>query len=643
MLPLTPTLSPYVQKRYGERGNHRLMSLSFLFVQFLNGLASSASLFIIASGLTIVFGVTRIVNFAHGSLYMLGAYFAVTILPRLLAISATLPMFVVGVICAAVLTGLIGVLIEALLLRRIYRAPELLQLLATFAVVLIIQDLVIKVWGPLEILGPRAPGLTGAIEILGQKFPTYELFLIVMGPLVLLGLHLLLTKTRFGILIRAATQDREMVAALGVNQARLFTATLFLGATLAGLGGALQTPKASATSQMDISILTEAFAVTVIGGMGSVPGAAIAALIIGQLQAFGILAFPKITIVLVFLFMAAVLIVRPTGLLGQPETGNTRVVLPEGLLQLRPLSKEGRYAVIGFAIPLVLAPLVVDSYTLKLMIESAVFSVGAAALAFLISNAGLVSFGHAATFGLGAYAAGLAVKKLGLGMALALVAAPVVAGLAALLFAAFLVRLSGIYLAMLTLAFAQIVYAAAFQWDTLTGGDNGLVGIWPSAWASSRIVYYYLALSLCVATLMALYRITHAPLGYALRASRDSQLRAEAIGISVAATRLAAFAIAGAASGLAGGLYAFSKGSIDPTLLAIPMSVDFLVMILMGGIEHIAGAIVGAIGFHSLKDYVMPLTDMWRMLLGALIIAIILVCPQGLAGTASNLYRKRAS
>jgi branched-chain amino acid transport system permease protein len=619
------------------------MSFSFLLVQMLNGLASAASLFIIASGLTIVFGVTRIVNFAHGSLYMLGAYFAVTIVPRLLAVSETLPMFVLGILLAAILAGVAGVLIEVMLLRRIYRAPELLQLLATFAVVLIVQDLVIKVWGPLDILGPRAPGLTGAVEILGQKFPVYEVFLIAMGPLVMLWLQWLMTKTRFGILIRAATQDREMVAALGVNQSVLFTATLFLGAALAGLGGALQIPKASATPQMDIAILTDAFAVTVIGGMGSVPGAAIAALIIGQLQAFGILAFPKITIVLVFLFMAAVLVVRPSGLLGKPESGNTRVLLPEGFLQLRPLTPSARNVLAGVVLALLLAPLAADSYALKLMIETAIFALGASALAFLISNAGLVSFGHAATFGLGAYAAGLTVKKLGFSMVPALIAAPVVAGAVALVCALFLVRLSGIYLAMLTLAFAQIVYAIAFQWDGLTGGDNGVVGIWPSAWASSRTVYYYLVLGLTAASMALLYRVTHAPLGYALRAARDSPLRAEAIGIDVARLRLAAFGIAGAASGLAGGLYAFSKGSIDPTLLGIPTSVDFLVIILVGGIQNMFGAVVGAAGFHNLKDWVMPLTDMWRMLLGVLIIAIILVFPQGLAGAASRIKGGRRS
>src|SRR5918998_1864866 len=303
------------------------MDLSFLAIQALNGLASASALFITACGLTIVFGVTRIVNFAHGSLYMLGAYIAATLVPRLLEASFGPATFFGGILAAAVIVGLIGVLIEILLLRRIYRAPELFQLLATFGVVLVVQDLVVQVFGPEDILGPRAPGLRAPVDILGRRFPAYELVLIAAGPVVLGLVLLLLRRTRFGVLVRAATQDREMVAALGINQALLFTGTLFLGAFLAGLGGALQIPRVAANTGMDLSIIAEAFVVTVVGGMGSVPGAFLAALIIGQLQAFGILIFPKITLVVVFLLMAVVLAVRPYGLFGRPEiVGGTHAV-----------------------------------------------------------------------------------------------------------------------------------------------------------------------------------------------------------------------------------------------------------------------------------------------------------------------------
>jgi branched-chain amino acid transport system permease protein len=563
---------------------------------------------------------------------MLGAYFAVTIVPRLLDLSNTFPMFCLAVLLAALGVGVLGVVMEVVLLRRIYGVPELFQLLATFGVVLVVQDLVIKFWGPLDILGPRAPGLRHAVFIFGHRFPAYELFMIAMGPLVLGLLWLLMHKTRFGVLVRAATQDREMVAALGVNQALLFTGTLFLGAFLAGLGGALQTPKLAANAHMDISVIAEAFVVTVVGGMGSVPGAFLAAVLIGLLQAFGILVFPKITLVLVFLLMALVLVVRPWGLLGKPDAGHGRVVLPEGILSLQRFGQTEKI-VTGVAALLLLAlPWIGDAYLTKVAIEVLTFALAAFSLNFLIGNGGLVSFGHAAYFGLGAYGAGLLATRLGVAMEPALIAAPLLAGLGAALFGFFIVRLSGIYLAMLTLAFAQITYAVAFQWVEVTGGDNGVVGVWPSRWAASREVYYYLVLLVSAAAIYLLRRTIYAPFGYTLRAARDSGVRADAIGVDVRTHRWLAFTIAGAAAGLAGGLFAFSKGSIDPTLISIPMSVDFLVMVLVGGIQTVMGPLVGAAAFHSIKDFVMPLTFYWRLLLGLSIIVIVLVFPRGIVG-----------
>ena len=615
------------------------MDLSFAVGQMLTGLASASSLVIIASGLTLVFGVTRIVNFAHGSLYMLGAYFAVTLVPRLLDLSYGPHSFWAGVLLSALAVGLLGILMEVVLLRRIYRAPELFQLLATFGVVLVVQDIVIAVFGPQDILGPRAPGLRGSVDILGRRFPSYELVLIAAGPVVLGALLLLLHKTRFGVLVRAATQDREMVGALGVNQALLFTGTLFLGAFLAGLGGALQIPKSPAVSHMDVDIIAESFVVTVVGGMGSIVGAFLAALIIGQLHAFGILIFPKVTLVLVFLLMALVLVVRPYGLLGRPE------VLQGGTVALRALRPWGRWEHIAAAAVLAglaLLPLVADAYVIKVATEVLIFALFAFSLNLLVSTGGLVSFGHAAYFGLGAYGAALSFSALGLRMEAALALAPLVAALGAAVVGIFVVRLSGIYLAMLTLAAAQIVYAVAFQWVEVTGGDNGLLGIWPAPWASGRTIYYWLTLAVTGLAVAGLRHVIYAPFGYGLRASRDSVLRAEAIGIDVRRQRWLAFVLAGAAAGVAGGLYVFSKGSIDPSALGIPTSVDALTMLLLGGLDTVMGPLAGAAVLQVLKDQVMPVTQYWRLALGLSIIAMVLIFPAGLVGAVERLRERPA-
>jgi branched-chain amino acid transport system permease protein len=458
---------------------------------------------------------------------------------------------------------------------------------------------------------------------------------------VLGALLLIMHKTRFGVLIRAATQDREMVGALGVNQAMLFTGTLFLGAFLAGLGGALQVPRIPANTAMDLSIITEAFVVTVIGGMGSVPGAFVAALIIGLLQAFGILIFPKITLVLVFLLMAAVLVIKPWGLMGKPDVAAGRAVLPEGILNLRRMDGAEKIVWAVIVAIVLIIPLVGDTYKVKVGIEIMVFALAAFSLNLLIGNGGIVSFGHAAYFGVGAYAAGLLVTgPMKAPMELALIIAPLAGGLAAALFGYFVVRLSGIYLAMLTLAFAQITYAICFQWVEVTGGDNGVVGVWPSRWAAAREVYFYVVAVTAILAILALRHVIYAPFGYTLRAARDSANRADAIGIDVRTHRWLAFIVAGAAAGLAGGLYSFSKGSIDPTMISIAMSIDFLMMILTGGIQTVMGALVGAAAFHSVKDFFMPLTDFWRFFLGTSIIAMVLVFPRGIVG-AIEAFRER--
>jgi branched-chain amino acid transport system permease protein len=616
--------------------------LDFLLVQILNGLASASSLFLVACGLSIIFGVSRIVNFAHGSFYMLGAYLAWTLARGLDLVSWGPFGFWASVVVAALAVGMIGILVEVLLLRRIYKAPELFQLLATFGLVLIVQDAALFIWGPTDLSGPRAPGLRGAVEILGQRFPQYELLLIVIGPAVLGLLWLLFHRTRWGTLVRAATQDREMVAALGVDQKKLFTAVFFLGAVLAGFAGALQLPREAVNLHMDLSIIADVFVVTVVGGMGSVAGAYLAALLIAELQALMLLVPPfsllgvdiaiaKMTLIPSFIVMAVVLVARPYGLLGKPQS-LARVPAGAGEPVIRPAPQALKaLGLLALAI-LLLVPFVVGDYALIVLTEIAVFVLFAASLHFMMGPGGMTSFGHAAYFGIGAYAAALAVKHMAAPTELGLTLAPLAAGLAGALVGWFVVRLSGVYLAMLTLAIAQIVWSIAFQWVELTGGDNGILGVWPSPWVASKTAYYYLTLALCVAGTLALRRIIYAPFGYALRAGRDSPLRAEAIGINLMRVQWAAFALAAGFAGLAGGLFAFFKGSVFPTYISIPRSVDALLMVLLGGVQTVSGPIVGAAVFAGLQEQLTRLTDLWRLVMGVAIIALVLAFPQGIAG-----------
>ena len=603
--------------------------MDFLVIQFLNGLASASALFLVACGLSIIFGVMRIVNFAHGSFYMLGAYIAYTLAGPLMdwmpgGFWLALPL-------AALAVAMIGALVEITLLRRIYRSPELFQLLATFGIVLIVQDLVLILWGPQDRLGPRAPGLEGAVNILGSPFPAYDLLLIGLGPLVLLGLTLLFRRTRWGVRVRAATQDREMVEALGIRQDRLFTAVFILGAFLAGLGGAVQLPRAAVHHAMDLEIIVETFVVVVVGGLGSVAGAYLAAVLLGVLNAFGIVVFPQISLVLAFLVMAVVLVVRPLGLLGRPEAASRSTT---GLWDtpIRPMARGRRDIVFVLALVLAVLPVFAGSYLLTVFSEVMIFALFACSLHFLMGVGGMGSFGHAAYFGLGAYGAALAMTRLGLPMEAAAFAGPVLAAAGALVFGWFCVRLTGVYLAMLTLAFAQITWAIAFQWDSVTGGDNGILGVWPSAWATSAAAFYYLTLLVAGGGILLLRQFVFAPFGMGLRACRDSPLRADAIGIDRAAHQRLAFVVAGAFAGIAGSLYAFLKGSVFPDVLAIPLSVDGLVMVLLGGLQTLTGPVVGAAVYKVMRVFLASWTDYWRLIIGIVIIALVVAFPRGIVG-----------
>ena len=601
----------------------------------LTGLADAAGLFFVAAGLTVIFGVTRVVNFAHGSLTMLGAYCGWSLISRL---PPTPLGFALGALATMAILAVIGAGLEIGLLRRIYRAPELFQLLATFGVVLMAQDIVQWLWGVEDLSLRRPPWLRAFVTIGGARFPRFDLIVIALFPLVFFALWLVFARTRWGRLVRAATEDREMVAALGVDQRFLFTSVFALGAALAGLGGVLMLPDASANLGMDLTTVTDAFVVVVVGGLGSLPGAAAASLLIGLLQAFGIMLVPRATLALVFVVMAAVLVLRPNGLLGRPpgrtaSGGEARAVV-------RPAPRVLGFIGLGTLALAAVAPFLLGPYPLAIGTEMLIAMLFAASLHFMMGPGGMASFGHAAWFGIGAYASAFAVHLLAAPMPLGLVLAPLAAGVMAALFGAFVVRLSGVYLAMLTLAFAQIVWAIAFQWVDLTGGDNGILGVWPAPLVAGPRGFYWLALVLAIAGTLGLRVILAAPFGYALRGVRDQRLRAEAIGLPATRLQLAAFTLSGAAAGLAGGLYAYAKGSVFPTYISLGHSVDALLMVLLGGVATMSGPILGALAYTGLYDVLLSAISLWRLVLGAAIIVLVLAAPEGIAGGIARLWQR---
>jgi branched-chain amino acid transport system permease protein len=292
-----------------------MIELSFLFGQFLGGLTSAMFLFLIASGLSLVFGVMRVLNFAHGSFYMVGAYLAWQVVQWLAPMSGG---FWLAVLAAALGVALLGGVVERLLLRHLYGREELYQLLFTYALVLILGDAAKAVWGTRQLSVSRPPILAGSLEVLGTTLPIYNLFIMLIGPAIALVTWLLLSRSTAGRMVRAAALDREMLGALGANVGAIYTGMFIVSSFLAGLSGALVTPIESIVPGMDVEIIVEAFIVVVIGGLGSFWGTFWGSMIYGQVLSFGILIFPGFSIFSVFALMAVILIVRPWGLFGRP-------------------------------------------------------------------------------------------------------------------------------------------------------------------------------------------------------------------------------------------------------------------------------------------------------------------------------------
>ena len=289
--------------------------LGFVFAQSLSGLTAAMFLFLIASGLSLIFGVLRVLNFAHGTFYMLGAYSAFQIVQW---IGLDGGRFWLAALGAALAVAALGGVVERVLFRHLYGKEELYQLLFTYALVLILSDVAKIIWGTQQKSVSRPAELSGAFQLFGATVPYYNLFILLLGPAIALAFWFVLQRTRAGRFIRAAALDRETLGALGVNVDGLYTWVFVLASFLGGLGGALIAPMRATTPGMDTEVIVEAFVVVVIGGLGSFWGTFLGALIYGQVLSFGILFFPRFSIFAVFALMAAVLIIRPWGLLGRP-------------------------------------------------------------------------------------------------------------------------------------------------------------------------------------------------------------------------------------------------------------------------------------------------------------------------------------
>lgn len=602
--------------------------MEFLFAQMLNGLVYGMLLFLMAAGLSLIFGLMNVVSLAHGSFFMIGAFIGLTIFNLT-------HNFWLALVLAPLPTAVIGLVMEALFMRPLYRRGHLDQVLLTFGFTFVFFDLVRWIWGSDIRSIPTPAALQGVVQFAGSVVSEYRLFLIVLGVGLAVVLWLFLDRSRLGAMVRAGVDDSAMAAGLGGNIPALFSGVFGAGVALAALGGVAAGPVLGVYPGMDTDILIPAFIVIVVGGMGSLRGAFIGSLLIGEADTFGKAYVPGIALFLIYLVMAVVLLVRPQGLFGikhthtQPPPASPPLNGNNSRMQVRIAGTLALAAMLIY-------PLIVPEYPRTLISEVYIFAIFAMSLDILCGFTGLMSLGHAAFFGLGAYAVVVLGTLFNVDAWVGVAAGVLLAAGVAAFIGFFCVRASGITFLMLTLAFSQLVYSVALKWRDVTGGSDG-IGI-PSkptffGWdLSSSFAMYYMALVFFVLCYWGLRRLINSPLGHTFIGIRENEPRMQAIGYSTRTYKLISFIIAGTFAGFAGGLYAIYNGFVSPDAVYWSASGDILIMVMLGGAGTLIGPAFGAGVFLLMKNLVSSYSDHWMLIIGVVFVSCVLFFPGGIWG-----------
>ena len=645
--------------------------------QLLNGITLGMVYVLLAAGLSVIFGVMNVINFSHGELFALGAYLALSIVNPLGAETG----FWIALVVAPLVVGVVGVAIERLTVRPLYGRNPLYHILLTFGLVLVINDLIRLIWGTQQQQLVVPEFLSQPITLASVRVSRYTLFIIVFSALLAGGVWLLLNRTKYGMIIRAGAQDREMVRNVGIDIDRYYTLVFGIGAALAAVAGIILGGFQSVNTGMGNSVIIPAFVVVVLGGLGSFRGAVFGGLLVGVVQTMmrayngSVLAdlggftltVPDFEGLTVFLLMIGVLLVKPQGLFGtrgeesEGSDGELIVGNTGGVLDESTKMKLGLVA-IGL---LAIAPLAVlftgQRYYMVVLNEILIISIFALSLDIVMGYTGLVPLGHTMFYGVGAYAAALVMLHFTSSVVVVLVASVVICAALAWVVGALSIRVSGVYFAMITLAFAELLYSAVFKLD-FTGGSDGLLnfeavmGIGDIGAPLSeiellvlgyeidqQIVFYYFALVLGVLSFLLARRIMNAPFGSVLQSIRESQERAEFIGYNVTKYKRRAFVLSGGVAGLAGGLLAVSPLTfiISPDqVLHWTNSGEIIVITLLGGMGTLYGPMLGAGAFLGLEELLSGYTEQWRMIVGVVFILSVLFVPRGLVSLPALLAER---
>jgi len=633
-----------------------------LVQQLLDGLTVGMVYALLAAGLSVIFGVMHVINFAHGELFALGAYFALAVISPLGSLG-----FYLALLVAPLVVGGIGILIERYTVRPLYDRNPLYHILLTFGLVLVINDLIILVWGPQPESLPRPELITGTFDVFGAGFSRYAVFVIVFGGLLTAGVWAMLTYTRYGLIIRAGAQDRRMVRNLGIDIDRYYSLVFGAGAALAAVAGIVLAGRGQVTPQMGFSIIIPAFVIVVLGGLGSFKGAILGGIGVGVLQESVIKpdfpavdgitlvpALPQLDGMIIFLLMIGVLILRPQGLFGsefEEESGELLVGADRSLLT----DRQRRFLGAGAVALLALSPLssgwLIESTTIEfLLIRILVWGLFALALDFIMGYAGLVSLGHALFLGLGAYASATVFANFTESVFVAAAVALLLGTVVAYIVGYLSIRVSGVYFAMITLAFAELYHNIIIDIDKwiqegwlhtvltaipgidsamlvefeLTGGSEGLfgfssfygiggVGTYLDEVAvflgpvelTGRLLLYYVVLATLIVSFLITRRILNSPFGAVLKGIRENETRVRFLGYDPTVYKRRAFVISGVFATLAGVLWSLSKVGVSPGTADWLKSGEVIIMVILGGLGTLVGPLIGAFAFFGLEEIIL--------------------------------------
>jgi branched-chain amino acid transport system permease protein len=626
-----------------------LISKKTFINSIFNGVTLAGLYFLVASGFTLVFGLMRNVNLAHGSLYLLGAYLGYEVSQRT-------GIWILGVIVGSLALAAVGLLMQIVIFRRL-EGDELRQTLVTLGISIVAADLMLAIWTGITYQIGVPTWLDGAIKLpiitgvrsngatVMMTYPLYRLVVLAVAVVIGLGLWLMISRTRVGMMIRAGVDDRSMLSASGINVRVVFATVFAVGAGLAGFAGVIGGSALSLAPGEDVRYLLASLVVVIVGGMGSITGAAIGALLVGLAEQLGLVYLPTYGIVLTFVIMVVALALRPQGIMGTTRVSAAPVLALDQPQRAQVPSARFGPPQIVLVVALLLYPLVASEFFVaQIGAYSLIWGILALSMMLLAGYGGMVSLAQITVAGVAAYTIAIFgtnnmnIYGFGWPWWILVPFAVLLAAIVSVIIGVIAVRTEGIYTIMITLAIAAAFFYFAQQNYSLLNGHSGFAGIpaphfWGVNWRDP-LPFYYVCLIAAAGCYAAVLYCSRSTFGLALQAIRDNSRRMRAVGFDITAHKVVAYFYAGLIAALGGVLLVWFNGRVSPGTVDVGQAIEVLVIAVIGGLRHPIGPFIGAAFVILVQTFAIDIVgaERYNTLIGLFFLAIVFASPDGLLG-----------